>query len=84
MEGKRFVEDHSYLVNYDKYCILDKVRHKHLHLDEVIDSLNEQQTTISDLKEENEQMRKELDCFHPVMFQDMRKGTVVLYLKKVE
>lgn len=84
MEGKRFVEDHSYLVNYDKYCILDKVRNKHLHLDEVIDSLNEQQATISDLKEENEQLQRELDCFHPVMFQDMRKGTVVLYLKELK
>ena len=83
-EEKRFIKDHSYLVSYDKYCILDKVRHKYLYLDEVIDSLNEQQATISDLKEENEQLRKELDCFHPVMFQDMRKGTVVLYLKELK
>ncbi len=83
MGGKRFVEDYSYLVNYDKYCILDKVRHKHLYLDEVIDSLNKQQATISDLKEENEQLRKELDSFHPVIFQDMRKGTVVLYLREL-
>lgn len=41
MSEKRFVEDYSYLVNYDKYCILDKVQHKHLYLDEVIDLLNE-------------------------------------------
>lgn len=142
MEGKRFVEDHSYLVSYGKHCILDKVWDKHLYLDEVIDSLNKQQATISDLKKDNEQLRKyngqlkerlekinggyghltyrngltanewliesqerelkkkneqisalkeenerlrnELDCFHPVMFQDMRKGTVVLYLKELK
>lgn len=33
------------------------------------------------LKEENEQLRKELDSFKPVIFQDMRKGTVILYSK---
>ena len=48
---------------------------------ELLNSLNEEKER---LKEENEQLRRELDCFHPVMFQDMRKGTVVLYLKKVE
>ena len=34
------------------------------------------------LKEENEQLRKELDSFKPVMFQDIRKGTVILYSKR--
>ena len=34
-----------------------------------------------ELKKENEQLRKELDSFHPVMFQDMRYGTVTLYSK---
>lgn len=33
-------------------------------------------------QKENEQLRKELDNFSPVMFQDMRKGTVILYSKK--
>jgi len=36
---------------------------------------------IFELKEENERLRKELDSFHPVMFQDMRYGTVTLYSK---
>lgn len=90
-EEKRFIKDHSYLVSYDKYCILDKMRHKYLYLDEVIDLLNEQQDTITEqdekikeVKTENEQLQRELDCFHPVMFQDMRKGTVVLYLKELK
>jgi len=38
-------------------------------------------TEIKKLKEENEQLRKELDSFKPVVFQDMRKGTVILYSK---
>lgn len=51
MSDERFVKDHSYLVNYDKYCILDKVQHKHLYLDEVCEKLNEQQYL---LKNQNE------------------------------
>lgn len=45
-----------------------------LRNDEVCDLLN-------GLSEENEQLRKELDNFKPVMFQDVRKGTVILYSK---
>ena len=37
--------------------------------------------TNKTLNEENEQLRKELDNFKPVMFQDVRKGTVILYSK---
>ena len=48
-EEKRFVEDHSYLVQYHN-CIFDKVQHKHLYLDEVIDLLNEQDRKIDVLK----------------------------------
>ena len=36
---------------------------------------------VQKFKEENEQLRKELDSFNPVMFQDMQKGTVTLYSK---
>lgn len=34
---------------------------------------------LNSLNEENEQLKKELDSFKPVIFQDMRKGTVILY-----
>ena len=51
MNEKRFIIDHSYLVNYDKYCILDKVQHKHLYLDEVCKKLNEQQAIIKQLQD---------------------------------
>lgn len=33
------------------------------------------------IKEENEQLRKELDNFKPIMFNNMQKGTIILYSK---
>ena len=36
---------------------------------------------VQKFKEENEQLRKELDDFKPVLFNDIRKGTVILYSK---
>lgn len=50
-------------------------------LNELADKVDERQATINKLKEENERLRKELDSFKPVMFQDMRKGTIRLYAK---
>ena len=63
-------------------------------VDYVVKTLNEQQAIIrrdetsiktmmsnmKKLEEENEQLRKELNDFKPVMFQDIR-GTVILYSK---
>lgn len=43
--------------------------------------LDEYMDNIIALSKENEKLRKELDNFKPVMFQDMRKGTVILYSK---
>ena len=37
---------------------------------------------LNSLQEENEQLKQELNNFKPVMFQDMRKGTVILYSKE--
>lgn len=68
---------------------------KIMTVDEVVGKLNEQQDIISQLQDlcgesdgenaklriENGQLRKELDNFKPVMFQDVRKGTVILYSK---
>lgn len=77
MSEKRFV---CIDVGYgDDWYITDNG--KRLSEMEIVDLLNEQQVTISRLEEENEQLRNELDNFRPVMFQDMRKGTVILYSK---
>ena len=62
MTEKRFVQDHSYLVNYDKYCILDKIQNKHLYLDEVIDLLNE-------LSNENRQLQKQVAEYDMILRQ---------------
>lgn len=82
MSEKRFVEDHSYLVHYDN-CIFDKVQHKHLYLDEVIDLLNEQQSIIDEqkiaidemitdyknLEKGNEQLQKEKEYYREYALQ---------------
>ena len=36
---------------------------------------------LNELHDENDQLKKELNAFKPVMFKDMRKGTVILYRK---
>ena len=47
----------------------------------VNDIIRTQRIEIRKLSEENRELRKELDNFKPVMFQDARKGTVILYSK---
>ena len=49
--------------------------------EKIVDLLNEFNDENKELKKENEQLRNELDSFKPVMFQDMRYGTVTLYSK---
>ena len=44
-------------------------------------NMSKQLERITALEKENEQLRKELDSFNPVMFQDMQKGTITLYPK---
>ena len=56
------------------YWIEDTLTGEKIRNEKVVDLLNE-------MSEENEQLRKELDSFKPVMFQDVRKGTVILYSK---
>ena len=47
----------------------------------VNDIIRTQRIEIRKLSKENRELRKELDNFKPVMFQDARKGTVILYSK---
>ena len=47
---------------------------------EIADTCNELWEQVVKLREENEQLQKELDNFKPVIFQDIQ-GTVILYSK---
>lgn len=48
---------------------------------ELKEKIREQQSTITKLNKQNKQLQKELNDFKPVMFQDMLKGTIILYSK---
>lgn len=48
---------------------------------ELKEKIREQQSTITELNKQNKQLQKELNDFKPVMFQDMLKGTIILYSK---
>ena len=96
MTEKRFVDyfdkDHNYiiqdLVNEDEYqvgfvnCDEDEFLELVNALAETsCDCITDCEIVMKKLKDENEQLKKELNAFKPVMFQDMRKGTVTLYRK---
>lgn len=90
MSEKRFTESTE---TFDEFCdIIDNgvtiacMRKEYSkNIVNLLNSLAEQllktEKQNKGLKEENEQLRKELDSFKPVMFQDMRKGTITLYSK---
>lgn len=71
----------KYETNYPSGMIFDNEKQHTLYIDEVVNLLNWLNSENKELKQENEQLRKELDSFNPVLFQDMRKGTIRLYTK---
>lgn len=58
-------------------CILEGIG----DAENVCQRLNELETKCHKLKEENRELRHELDKFKPVLFKDILKGTVILYSK---
>lgn len=68
--------DGRYTLMFDEHTffVYDNEKEERMTALEVTKKLNE-------LSEENERLQQELDSFHPVMFQDMRRGTVTLYSK---
>lgn len=80
MSGKRFqldIGDDYCFINDEledrTYAIYNSI-FKERWSQEIVDLLN-------NLAEENEQLRKKLDSFNPIMFNDMQKGTIILYSK---
>lgn len=45
------------------------------------DIIKDQEQKIAKLVEENQDLRTKLDTFKPVVFQDIEKGTIILYSK---
>lgn len=50
---------------------------RRLSVKELMDNMNENEL----LRKENKELQKELDSFRPVLFHDMRIGTITLYSK---
>ena len=89
--------DGRYTLMFDEHTffVWDNVKAERMCALETTKRLNKQQDTIFKLQDlcgksdgenaklriENRELRKELDNFKPVMFQDVRKGTVTLYSK---
>lgn len=88
--------DGRYTLMFDEHTffVFDNEKEERMTALKTTKRLNEQQAIIrrdetsiktmmsnmKKLEEENEQLRKELNDFKPVMFQDIR-GTVILYSK---
>lgn len=53
----------------------------------VMSDLNEEnkklEKELKSCEEKNEKLQKKLDSFKPVIFNDIRKGTIILYKKEV-
>lgn len=62
----------------DKEKAFDKLHKRHM---DCLKKQGELERELKELEEENEQLRKELDNFKPIMFQNMQKGTIILYFK---
>lgn len=75
MNKKKFKIFKQPLISIDKLFVIVESEEEILNVKEVVDLLNS-------LQEENEQLKQELDNFKPVIFQDIRKGTVILYSKE--
>ena len=59
-------------------CCIAQIEAK-LNLQDYI--IKDQEQKIAKLVEENQDLRTKLDTFKPVVFQDIEKGTIILYSK---
>lgn len=78
-----YQEGFSYNMSYedDVYSVAVKLNEQQATITELNDKLEKSSAFIIEQRKENRELRKELDNFKPVMFQDVRKGTVILYSK---
>ena len=66
----------------EDFCrLFDKLNEQQSIIGEQKIAIDEMLTDYKNLEKENEQLRKELDNFKPIMFKNMQKGTIILYFK---
>lgn len=80
-ENKELKKENKKLIEEWEFSFRTEMAHHRFEEKELKEKIRKQQSTITELNKQNEQLRKELDSFKPVMFQDMRYGTVTLYSK---
>ena len=80
-ENKELKQENKKLEEEGEFSFRTEMAHHRFEEKELKEKIRKQQSTITELNKQNEQLRKELDSFNPVMFQDMRKGTIILYSK---
>ena len=80
-ENKELKQENKKLKEEWEFSFRTEMAHHRFEEKELKEKIRKQQSTITELNKQNEQLRKELDSFNPVMFQDMRKGTIILYSK---
>ena len=81
-ENKEFKQENGRLKEKirEQQSIITKLNNQIEQLNFAIDDLLTYMS-CDEIKKQNEQLQRELDSFKPVMFQDMRKGTIILYSK---
>ena len=77
MTEKRYYA-HKHLLQENK--VHDKICHNFMSFDETVEHMNNQYWKYKQLKEENEQLKKELESFKPIIFESDGKP-VTLYKK---
>ena len=80
-KNEQLKEENKKLIEEWEFSFRTEMAHHRFAEKELQEKIRKKQARIKELEKENEQLRKELDSFHPVMFQDMRYGTVTLYSK---
>ena len=82
-DGSYVICDKVEMLVADDCCdLLNELFDENNILNENEDDLKECTIENINLKKENERLRKDLDNFKPVMFQDVRKGTVIILYSK--
>ena len=81
-ENKEFKQENGRLKEKirEQQSIITKLNNQIEQLNLAIDDLLTYMS-CDGIKKQNEQLQRELDSFKPVMFQDMRKVTIILYSK---